>query len=180
MGRKSWSDRRTVEQCRALSIARLVSDRLIVNGFSGSQSSLHPIRWSDGFEVIARYEQRNPDEGTLRLVYTIGGERTEDQIEVTSIPSPLGYGRRYYFKCGGIGGLPCGRRVGKLYKPPGEVYFACRTCYNLTYRSSKEHNKRLDALLRLSPAAISRLLQSADWNLRLLAMRAALRMRSQE
>jgi hypothetical protein len=118
VGRKSWSDRRTVEQCRILSIARLVSDRLIVNGFSGSRSSVLPIRWSDGFEVIARYEQRSPGEGTLRLVYTIGGERIEDQIEVSSIPSPLGYGRRYYFKCHGIDGVHVAGELGSCTSPP--------------------------------------------------------------
>jgi hypothetical protein len=42
----------------------------------------------------------------------------------------------------------CGRRVRKLYLPPGGHYFGCRDCHNLTYRSAQEHDKRVDALRR--------------------------------
>jgi hypothetical protein len=44
-------------------------------------------------------------------------------------------GARYWFKC------PlrtCGRMTAKLYLPKGALYFACRQCYNLTYRSCNE------------------------------------------
>lgn len=48
-------------------------------------------------------------------------------------------GVRWWFAC-----LSCQRRVGRLYLPPGRNYFACRHCYNLTYRSAQEHDKRFD------------------------------------
>jgi hypothetical protein len=61
--------------------------------------------------------------------------------------------------------------------PPRECQFACRNCYNLTYRSTKEHNKRLDDFRRLPPEALTRALNSPDWNTRFLAFSAALRLR---
>lgn len=39
-----------------------------------------------------------------------------------------------------------GRRVGKVYLPPGGKYFGCRHCYQLSYRSSQESDKRVSAL----------------------------------
>jgi hypothetical protein len=58
-------------------------------------------------------------------------------------------GVRYWFICPlVIDGKPCRRRVAKLYLPPGGKYFGCRHCYNLTYRSCKEHDKRVDAIVK--------------------------------
>ncbi|MBW3599539.1 MAG: hypothetical protein KY475_19980 [Planctomycetes bacterium] len=37
-----------------------------------------------------------------------------------------------------VRGVACQRRAGKLYLPPGAKYFGCRTCHDLTYRSSQE------------------------------------------
>jgi hypothetical protein len=54
-------------------------------------------------------------------------------------------------------GIECGRRVGKLYVPPGSRYFGCRRCHDLTYTSVQEHDKRVDALRR-NPEALDRLL----------------------
>ena len=39
-------------------------------------------------------------------------------------------------------------------------YFLCRHCYDLTYRSSQTHNKRLDWLKRLDTATLVELLDS--------------------
>ena len=35
-------------------------------------------------------------------------------------------------------GVACGRRVGKLYCPPGSKYYGCRHCYNLSYECRNE------------------------------------------
>lgn len=43
-------------------------------------------------------------------------------------------GVRWWFSC-----PHCGSRVAKLYLPPGESRFACRTCHGLTYRLRQEH-----------------------------------------
>ncbi len=177
MGRYPWSDRRTVEECRTLGVAHLVRDRIILPRDSTySSGSLHRISWPNGFEAIAQSHGNDDGGGALRLLYIIRGERIENHIEITSIPSPLQpQRRRYFLLCPGLTG-PCGRRVGKLYLPPGESHFACRSCYNLTYRSSKQHSKRLDVFRRLPPGELTRALESPDWNTRILAFSAARRL----
>jgi hypothetical protein len=178
MGRQPWSDRFTVEECRSLRVADLVRGRTIIHGNSpGSPESPHPICWLSGFEANACYDRNGKGGGTLRLAYTIRGERIADRIDVTSIPAPLGYGRhRFYFLCTGLDGKTCGRRVGKLYMPPGENRFGCRTCWNLTYQSSKEHDKREDFFRRLSPEELGQALQSPNWITKWFAFRAAQRL----
>ena len=42
-------------------------------------------------------------------------------------------GRRWWFEC-----PACGRRCFKMCLPPGARVFACRGCYDLTYRSAQE------------------------------------------
>ena len=71
-------------------------------------------------------------------------------------------GLRWWFACPNA---QCGRRVSKLYRPPGEDYFLCRHCHNLVYRSSQEHDKKMDGYLRLrrlSPEALMALAQAGD------------------
>ena len=46
-------------------------------------------------------------------------------LRITHLPWHFG-GQRAYFLC------DCGRRVGKLYRPPGHPW-RCRKCYQLTY-----------------------------------------------
>jgi len=40
-----------------------------------------------------------------------------------------------------VNGRGCGRRVGKLYLPPGGRYFGCRQCHDLTYTSCQESHR---------------------------------------
>ena len=48
-------------------------------------------------------------------------------------------GVRWWFLCPLlVYGMPCGRRVGKLYMPPGGRYFGCRHCHKLNYASSQD------------------------------------------
>jgi hypothetical protein len=67
-------------------------------------------------------------------------------LDATSCPNG---GVRLWFKC-----PTCNRRGYKLYRPPGERFFACRGCHNLTYRSVQEHNARLDRLRKVPFATI--------------------------
>jgi len=48
-------------------------------------------------------------------------------------------GVRWWFICLlSYDGVYCGRRVAKLYCPPGGIYYGCRHCYNLSYDSRNE------------------------------------------
>jgi hypothetical protein len=68
---------------------------------------------------------------------------------------------RWWFVCPlVVNGRPCNRRVGKLYLPGASRYFGCRHCYDLTYTSCQEHDKRVDRLrklLRWNPGALNAL-----------------------
>ena len=55
------------------------------------------------------------------------------------------------------------------------VYFACRHCYELTYRSCQEHDGRLDRLCK-NPLLLQQMLNSGKWSSRFLALKAALKL----
>jgi hypothetical protein len=55
----------------------------------------------------------------------------------------LGGGIRYWIVCPG-----CSRRAAKLYEPWEMAEYKCRSCHNLIYRAQKEHDKRVDRLLK--------------------------------
>ena len=56
---------------------------------------------------------------------------------------------RWWFSCPHmVKSKECGRRVGKLYRPPQKPYFACRHCLELTYESCQKSH-RYDGLFAL-------------------------------
>ena len=108
------------------------------------------LRWTDtrterelasiGFEVDTR-DARDP---FARLHYNANGNPKDYRVRLESSRPPFG-GLRWWWRCPALG---CGRRVLKLYLPPGGGVFACRTCHRLTYTSAQEHDSRVDALAR--------------------------------
>ena len=49
-------------------------------------------------------------------------------------------GVRPWFRCSLVAnGVPCRRRCRILYRPWGALYFGCRHCHRLTYRSRQIH-----------------------------------------
>jgi hypothetical protein len=90
---------------------------------------------------------------------------------LVSTPCHFG-GVRWWFQCSGMSvGNPCGRRVGKLYLPPGERYFACRYCHNLIYKACKEHDSRVDEIVK-DPSLLESYLEGGDVKGLLLAIKA--------
>jgi hypothetical protein len=90
------------------------------------------------------------DEPHVRLIYRL--VKTDQlmvySVRLTRTRQRLG-GVRWWFLCPRVfNGQACSRRVGKIYLPPGGDYFGCRHCYNLTYTSVQQHDKRVDALVR--------------------------------
>lgn len=79
------------------------------------------------------------DERKLILRYCLKtAETVWLTVRLQTTPTQFG-GRRWWFTCPlVVNGVPCERRVGKLYLPPGAKCFGCRTCHNLTYRSCQE------------------------------------------
>jgi hypothetical protein len=97
---------------------------------------------SVGYSVSTEAEK-----GALRLTYTVGREGREqapmDYVVPLVTTALTSGGRRWWFRCVACraGGPPCGRRVGKLYLPPGGRVFACRRCHDLAYTSGRESRK---------------------------------------
>lgn len=145
----------TVEECLVLDAARWQREGILApNTFrSGVWTWFDPdtdeLRSSIRFQVITE-----GGSGRVQLRYTVSGADKMD-FEVRLLTTRPNYGGlRWYFTCPvNKTGRSCNHRVQKLYLPPGSQHFACRYCYELTYRSCQRHDKRLDAYLR-DPEAI--------------------------
>jgi len=95
--------------------------------------------WAGGNKSSIGYFVTWGDEPTITLHYRCGD--TEDvriPVRLQTTPTQFG-GERWWFTCPLIvNGVTCNRRAGKLHLPPGALYFGCRTCHDLTYRSCHE------------------------------------------
>ena len=84
------------------------------------------VTWESGGPRVTLHYRRQ-DEKDIRV-----------PIRLQTTPTNFD-GERWWFTCPLIvGGESCGRRVGKVYLPPGARYFGCRQCHELTYRSCQE------------------------------------------
>jgi hypothetical protein len=150
MGSGSWyrwqGKKQVVEDALGLNINRLVQ--------WGALRFYGPGRFWQG-SIQWRYGEREPfasagytvtydgDSGPLLTMhYRIDGRENIDQPIALQSTRPNYGGARWWFTCPG-----CHRRAGRLYLPSGVRFFACRRCYDLTYRSAQEHDKRLSFLL---------------------------------
>lgn len=178
MGRYSFRD--TVEDCLSIGIPWLSKHGYLCGFMSGG------IEWKRQGEVTATIDIQVSVVGGwegkhVRFQYIQTDSQTREKTEfdykadLTTTPCNYG-GVRYWFVCPLIvNGRPCGRRVANLYLPPGGKYFGCRHCYDLTYRSCKEHDKRVDRLRRLPPQELLRLASSDNIRLALLAIDAGMK-----
>lgn len=155
-GRPKSSTRSVTDECLVLSIRAFKRDGVLEKGSNQTWSSEWKNRNGEvtsrlSFQVVAG----SLSNFALIFDYTLtdpsNGAKipTNFRVELVATPCRFG-GRRYWFVCPLItNSSPCRRRVGCLFLPPGGRYFGCRHCYNLTYRCQKEHNKELDALMKL-------------------------------
>ena len=183
MGRYSWSRRKTVEECKSLDISWLTRQGYLCGFWRGTitwENALGEVTSSMGIEVSVNREGVGED--SVRLIYTetdrgSGESRHIDyRIQLVSTRCNFG-GVRFWFICPLVTDQGyCGRRVGKLYLPGNATYFGCRHCYDLTYRSCKEHDSRVSALTKLPPGELDRLLRSNDPKATLLSMKAWFKM----
>lgn len=144
-----------VEECKSIDIAWLRQE-----GFLSGIAS-QTITWKNAageergsIGITVQLEGWGVPYSRVRLNYTVTScysDESEDydyEIPLTTTPCNFG-GHRYWFICPlSVDGRACRRRVRTLYLPPRGKYFGCRHCYNLTYKSQQEHDKRVDALLK--------------------------------
>ena len=91
------------------------------------------LAWSiNGHQVAACMLYLFPEH--MVLCYTVNGEERRQSFPVVYTPTP--YGDRPWWQC------KCGRRCLRLYNPHGYAWL-CRHCWQITYRSSCESDKRL-------------------------------------
>ena len=74
---------------------------------------------------------------SVRLVYSTDGVDVSLPIDLSTSGQYFG-GLRFWMLCPIEG---CRNRVGKLHLPPGESYFGCRDCHDLTYQSCQDAHK---------------------------------------
>jgi hypothetical protein len=142
-----WRPKRktTAEECLAISASCWTRAGILRTG------TLQSGRWvwtdpSTGEESSSVGFLVNTVDGTepwAWLTYTaeVSGERLDYRLGLVVTTPHLG-GRRWWFTCPMPGdGSQCGRRVGKLYLPPGRQHFGCRHCHRLSYVSSQESRK---------------------------------------
>jgi hypothetical protein len=149
MGRRPWSSRLTVEAC-PIHLCATRFRRLGIFWFSLGYSGT--ITWSYDDRPIGalRYQVIADGETGRALFFPPQHLNFDQRLRMSSsgqtihftVTRPHRGGVRYWFRC------ECGRRSGRLYLGDYQVGFRCRICYDLTYRSSQEHCKRLDALKR--------------------------------
>lgn len=169
-----------VERCWTLSTSELRTVFKPTTGFCSGR-----LEWrnaegeatcSIGFEFS---QQPSP---TFTIFYSAIRQEPKEQqdlrypIELVTAPCRFG-GRRYWFICPAVkNGVPCRRKVMKLYLPPGQtIYFACRHCYELTYRSCQEHDGRLARLCK-NPLLLQQMLESKKWSDQFRALKAAIKL----
>lgn len=141
-----------VEDCRWLDVNRWMREGIIAPGHWRAGGWIWMDAQTGETTSSIGYEVRTQEaSGWVRLRYTFksgpnNGQAIDYKIPLVTTSPHLG-GVRWWFVCPG---RRCGgRRVGKLYLPYGQLYFLCRHCHDLAYRSSQEHDKTRDRYRRL-------------------------------
>jgi hypothetical protein len=142
MSRWYWDKKRTVEDCKSISMSFLRKDGYLSGFHSGR------IVWTNraGQETASMgvLVSTDGDEDYMRLSYTMTdrdtGKETQFDYKVQLEATPCHFGGvRWWFICPLTkNGVYCGRRVGVLYRAPRADYYGCRHCYNLSYESRNE------------------------------------------
>ena len=150
MGRGSYSNRLTVEECETITTSFLNKHKYFDGGVYLGELAWRLNGEKTGSIVIVVSTVENKE--YIRFLYVQTNRGTSEKTELDyiarleSTPCYFG-GRRWWFSCTLItNGRVCGRRVGSLHLA-GSEYFGCRHCHNLTYKSCKE-NHHFDAYLK--------------------------------
>jgi hypothetical protein len=137
----------TVEDSHSIEANRWMREGILKGGVH--LTGLWQWTYRNGGEFSVNYEVHTLDAENpwLRLWYSwrsksTGQAGSEDYSIGLTTTRPRFGGLRWWFVCPlVVRGRSCGRRVGKLYLPPGTRYFGCRRCHDLTYTSCQESCK---------------------------------------
>ena len=145
MGRYHYNTKQEADGLNSISVAFLKKHRYFEEGWhSGSITWTRSSFWGESKSSIGVTTTIQKDTGSLQLNYTITRENDDKEsfnysVGLVTTPCHFG-GNRWWFVCPLVkSGVPCRKRVGKLYRA-GD-HFGCRHCYELTYES-KNQNRR--------------------------------------
>jgi hypothetical protein len=130
-----------VEDCTVLDLGEWRQKGLLQTGIRVSGTCTWNDRRNRGLEVGFELDTREPSGYWLGLHYSFIRVRTNLQesadYRVRLVTTrPYFGGLRWWFVCPlQVNGVPCNRRVGKLYLPTSNRHFGCRHCHDLTYTS---------------------------------------------
>ncbi len=141
MGRYYFDKKTEVEDCKRVDVFWLKKHGYLSTFKSGG------ISWQiqgENHSIGVEGNVCDPENEYVRIFYTntnINGEKRSFDYKVPLTRTNCYFGGfRYWFICPMYrSGMYCGRRVGTMYKNGN--YFACRRCYNLTYRVRNENRK---------------------------------------
>jgi hypothetical protein len=123
----------TVESGLTLDINRLLRQRNIVpGGYRAGSLIWSKVATGEKLATIG-YEASllDPDDAWVRLRYSANGDPQDYRVRLATSSCHFG-GRRWWWRC-----PSSGRRVAKLYLPPGAKKFAARAVYRLAHRSQR-------------------------------------------
>ena len=136
----------TVENALALSVFELNRRRTVLAKGPSQWSGEVEWRRSPAWSTVLSGEtgrlvgslhlivEQTGDQFALELVGLLSGPH---RVNLIQTPCYFG-GVRYWFQCPGG---DCGKRVAKLYLPPGKLQFLCRHCHNLIYRTCRGYGR---------------------------------------
>ena len=97
------------------------------------------------------FVQKTEGAEVLPLSYYVDDQLVSYSVELDTTRCKYG-GKRYWALC-----RICKKRVAKIYLPPRGKYFSCRACNYLTYRSCKEHDARVDEIIKNPYLAVEKM-----------------------
>lgn len=134
----SYSKYKYASEAVSLSMADVRKGIPLFEGYGGILET-----YMGGRKVSKLTFSLNPYDFTIRLQYSAYDNknhemRSFDILNKVTITDPNYGGERFWFVCEGNlrSGHACEARVQKLYRPEGELYFRCRHCHNIKYKSN--------------------------------------------
>jgi hypothetical protein len=131
-----------IEDCLILDINRLFRKRVLNPDISYSGT----INWQEGSSISMSVGPSGLEDQSLIMTLSYQHNKRPIVFDIPIVTTPCNYGgRRYWFCCPGLTmNAICDRKVAKLYLPPYGERFACRRCYDLSYRSRQTWNSRTE------------------------------------
>jgi hypothetical protein len=80
-------------------------------------------------------------EGVTRLCYTIDQEKLAYPVKLVAVPADDAAGAGWFIICPlSVNGVPCNRRVPRLYRPPPARFFGCAQCQRVRLRHGRNRS----------------------------------------